>query len=87
MKLIYKYEVNFDYSYLVIPKGATIVKAVSQNDKIYIWCMFDEDTKSMQEGRTFRIFATGEQIPMHLTYIDTVFERGYVWHIFEEVTA
>ena len=87
MKLIYKYELNFEYSYIVIPKGATIVKAGGQNDAIYIWCMFDESNNSIQEGRTFRIFGTGEQIPEHLTYIDTVFERRYVWHIFEEVAT
>lgn len=64
--------------------GAELLKIGYQNDILMLWYSKKVDNEAT-EKRTFRIMGTGHQIDAidGVNYIDTVFQDGFVWHIFE----
>jgi hypothetical protein len=52
-----------------------------QNGVVTLWCAVDED--SSPASRTFHIAGTGHVLPQDPSYLGTVFDRQFVWHIFE----
>ena len=74
---------------LSLPKDAEILKVAGQGDEIFLWARLDS-TKSKQV-RTFRAFATGQQIDddLNLKFIDTAFvgvDDTLVFHVFEDLS-
>ena len=89
MKTIHKYQLTQTSSErtmtVEMPQFHEIVRLDLQNNVITIWAIVDTDTQLYKE--TFHIFGTGHRIPEHskFEYVGTIFQFGFVWHIFHEV--
>jgi hypothetical protein len=81
MKRIYKYELK--EGSVEMPIGAKILSIQYQNNRPYIWALVDTDVEC--EFRYFALVATGEDFPEadDFTYINTIQDGPFVWHIFE----
>ena len=93
MKRIYKYE--FKKGSVEMPIGAKILSIQDQDhrlhifqddrldDRLHIWALVDTDAE--YEFRYFTIVGTGHDFPEadDYTYINTIQDRSFVWHIFE----
>jgi hypothetical protein len=81
MKRIYKYELK--EGSVEMPIGAKILSTQTQNDRPYIWTLVDIDAEC--EFRNFAIVGTGHDFPEadDFTYINTIQDGQFVWHIFE----
>ena len=79
MKTVYKYPVGE----IQLPKGAKILTAKRQNDKVVLWA--EVDTEQVLEHRTIHVYGTGHLIPDNACYISTVIDGIFVWHIYEVV--
>lgn len=79
MKTIYKYNTGE----VTMPKDAKVLKAGIQNGVVYVWA--EVDTKAPIEERHFVVYGTGWEIATdrNLSYIDTVFDGPFVWHVYE----
>ncbi len=67
---------------LDLPFGAIVLKVAEQNEMITLWAEVDPELDTIK--RTFIIRGTGHEVPEgQLEYLDSVFIRGYVWHIYE----
>lgn len=81
---IYKYPIDIRDEQLVkMPKDAKILTVQMQGDNPTLWALVDE--KAEKEYRKIRIIGTGHPIPDadSLTYIGTIQERMFLWHVFE----
>lgn len=78
MKKIYKYPVKTG---LEIPRSAQVVKTEMQDGNIFIWAIVDPAEKTIV--RDFSFYGTGHELPPHASYIGTVFEGPFVWHVME----
>lgn len=92
---IYKYQLwsGIGTTNIEMPKGAKILSFQYQQKTIcavtkqgfgilYIWCLIDETQP--KEIREFVMVGTGFEFDSSkLTYIGTVQEEQYVWHLFE----
>ena len=78
MKTIYKYPTGS----IQIPKGARVLTAGCQSGEFYIWA--EVDTEAPLEDRKFVVYGTGWEISEDkLSYVSTVFEHVFVWHVYE----
>lgn len=82
---IYKYTMTayHEEQVLYLKGGARIKKLGVQGDRICLWAIVNPEAVSL-ERRTFLVIATGENVPEHTTYLDTVFMGDRVWHVFEK---
>ncbi len=82
MKRIYKYEFE-DGRGVEMPIGAKILTIQNQNNRAYIWALVDTDVEC--DFRYFTIVGTGQDFPEadDFTYINTIQDGPFVWHIFE----
>lgn len=90
MTRIFKYQVagdGFDEWEVEMPVGAKILSAGIQYNKLMVWAIVNVDAP--MEKRTIGFYGTGSKLPDDFTkdhrHISTVFEGGFVWHIFEIV--
>jgi hypothetical protein len=83
MKRIYKYELK--EGSVEMPIGAKILSIQYQNNRPYIWALVDTDVEC--DFRYFTIVGTGEDFPEadDFTYINTIQDGPFVWHIFEYI--
>jgi len=84
MKKIYKYPLT-DIQSVVLPKGAQVLKVGMQGDQMMIWAMVDENPAEFIE-RKFEVLGTGDSFDYdkkNYRYIDSIFDRPFVWHVFE----
>lgn len=82
MKVIYKYDLT---PTVLLPKGASVLKAGMQNGGLYIWALVDPNEKTHIE-KTFEVIGTGhpfEHNGLKYRFIDTIFDGPFVWHIWE----
>lgn len=83
---IYKYPLEVkDRQVVSVPQGAKVLSVQMQNGKITIWALCPDAT-AVHESRTFHIFGTGHDLPEIAnagSFVATVQERSFVWHIFE----
>jgi hypothetical protein len=91
MNKIYKY-VAFDFSrplkedfvYLTLPAGAKVISIGMQGPCLCLWAVVNTGPERLKETRIFEIYGTGFEIKPHgRTFIGTVFDRNFVWHVFE----
>jgi len=88
-KVVWKYQFGMrsDRSVFSMPRGAIIRRAAMQGGKITLWAEVAPDPvdgpHTEYEQRYFIIIPTGIHWYSDLTYIDTVFDGEYVWHIYE----
>jgi hypothetical protein len=82
MKRIYKYELK-DGRGVEMPIGAKVLTIQTQNGLPYIWALVDTDVEC--DFRYFTIVGTGHDFPEadDFTYINTIQDGPFVWHIFE----
>ncbi len=91
MKTIHKQHLDLaDRQELVLPVDARILHLGWQHDQITIWYLCNvylSDATTLGETRTFVVHGTGMAFEdSGLKYIGTAFsDRGFVWHIFEEL--
>lgn len=87
MATIWKFKLDIcDFQEIEMPIGSTIL-CFQMNDNIpCIWASVNEDAPRIK--RSFVIVGTGNPMPTPTgvrTYIGTVQERIFVWHLFEVV--
>jgi hypothetical protein len=91
MNTIYKYPIsNTDKQTIQMPRGALILTAGMQENDIYLWAQV-YDNNPMAD-RQIEIIGTGFPIEEneaigYLSYINTVFDGAFVWHIFERLQS
>lgn len=83
--VIHKYELHAGETVLQLPEAADPVHLAIQHGKLCLWAMLDP--LATRVSRRFLVCATGEAIPSSTSYLGTVLESVYVWHVFERVTA
>jgi hypothetical protein len=87
-KVIFKYQIPIsDQFNLWLPVGAVIRSLDKGHRQIgsqaYLWVEHNYPLKN-NEDREFRFFGTGHTITAdNHTYIDTLHDEGYVWHLYE----
>lgn len=65
-----------------LPKHVCEIKKVAiQNREWFVWCEVNLD-KPSKSSRTLYIIGTGRPVPYGKNYLDSVFDRVYVWHIY-----
>ena len=101
MKTVWKYQIqlglkkNFEEDLsewtVEIPKGAQILSIQAQFGQPVFWALIDTEAELIK--RKFRIFSTGEKIPVGTMYGKYVhhgtlqIEGGrWAWHLFEVVS-
>ena len=82
MKFVYKYPIKSGVvNTLTVPHDAKVLHVAIQNACICLWIMVD--TAYPNTERDFKIFGTGMPVPYSASYIGTVQDLSFVWHIFE----
>ena len=82
MRVIYKYELA---KTIMMPINSQVLKAGMQNGIMYIWVLVDNNELDASE-RNFEIFGTGHSFEFDYlthTYIDSLPDGPFVWHIWE----
>ena len=85
MKKIYKYPIEIiDIQMVKLPKEAIILTVQLQHGKPFIWVYVDPN-EIEAEDVTLRVYMTGQEIDdsLDLTYVGTIQENGFVWHVFK----
>ena len=81
-----KYQVSSDTSQQVtveMREGATIRAVGMQNHQIHVWAETPIKANPLTVTRTFRVVATGSDLPDPGNYVGTVFDGPWVWHVCE----
>lgn len=84
MTVIHKFTLTHDNQSFALPANAQVLSAGIPKELIVIWVLLDERAPKIK--RWFRFFGTGEQIaqsPEALCFVQTVFYKDLVWHVFE----
>jgi hypothetical protein len=82
MRVIYKYELA---KTIMMPINSQVLKAGMQNGIMYIWALVEPNEKQTYECN-FEILGTGHSFEFDYlthTYIDSLFDGPFVWHIWE----
>ena len=82
MRTIYKYELT---RVVTLPINSQVLKAGMQNGSMYIWVLIDPNEKQTYYAN-FEIIGTGHTFEFDYlthTYIDSLFDGPFVWHILE----
>lgn len=85
MKTIHKFgPLKQGENKVLMRQGAQILTAQIKDVDLYLWALVDTDAK--QQERVFDIVGTGQDLGEfeNRTYITTVQDYGFVWHIFEK---
>lgn len=93
MKTIWKYPFYVEGTVVIeMPKGAQIlpyVAADAHSNLLVIWAEVDDNPDVPKEDKIIRVVGTGTEIPKVsppnvLTYIGTVPNGPWVWHVYEQ---
>ena len=84
-QVIYKYPLELTTSNtLRLPFGAELLLVGLQGGVINVWAKV-EDSEEEFEDHHIRIYGTGHLLSdSEKEYLGSVFQGGYVWHIYEE---
>jgi hypothetical protein len=84
MKTIYKYEIGFPRSVILLPAACTILSCQIQRGTIFVWAEVNPDEPDVEVE--FECFGTGHSLPPdhheYLTYLNTVQDGPLVWHVY-----
>ena len=87
MKTIYKFKLPIrDVAEQYIPKGSKVLSVGMQGDNLCFWAEVDTAEKEFVLRR-FRVAGTGYPLECGMKlgrFLGTVFERVFVWHVYEE---
>ena len=85
MNSIWKFEIdpNAGLQQVEMPKGSQIMSVGVKNGVVCIWAAVD--TTATDDERLIEVLATGECFSkeIHRSYIGTVKQGAYIWHVFE----
>jgi hypothetical protein len=83
--LKYPLEVT-DEQEVTIPHPATVLSVQLQGDQICLWALTDPEGAPVK--RIIRFFGTGHTIPSDedFSYLGTVQEPPFVWHVLAKIT-
>jgi hypothetical protein len=79
-----KYQISCNTSQqadVLMPAHAVIRAVGMQNERIYAWA--ETDGVGGAVTRTFCVVPTGGNVPYAGSYLGTVFEGPFVWHMYE----
>lgn len=83
---IYKYPLEFTNTQpFVLPLGSKILTVQMQNDKPFIWVLFN-NAVTQTEVRELTVVGTGYEFNLSTPgdkYVGTFQENSFVWHLFE----
>lgn len=81
---IFKYPLNEgSRNRVVLPSGFVPLHVAAQNNKICVWCMVC--ASNPDAIGIFHVVGTGwEFSPEYKTYLGTVLNNGFVWHVWSE---
>jgi hypothetical protein len=82
MRVIYKYELT---QRIQLPIDSQVLKVGMQNGIMQMWVLVDPNEKQTSQ-RNFEIIGTGHSFEFDYlthTYIDSLFDGPFVWHIWE----
>jgi len=82
MRVIYKYELA---RAVQLPIDSQVLKVGIQNGIMQMWVLVDPNEKQTSQ-RNFEIIGTGHSFEFDYlthTYIDSLFDGPFVWHIWE----
>lgn len=84
MKTIYKYPIQLaNFQRVAMPAGADILSCAMQNGVLCLWAVVDP-TLNVKDDKFICINGTGNEITEDVKkFIGTVFDRNFVWHVFE----
>jgi len=81
-EVIFKYPLKTMVSIIEIPASAKILCVQMQHGVATIWVQLAKDDPTTK--RSFAFVGTGSELPSQCkTYIGTIQDDGYVWHIYE----
>ncbi len=83
MRTIFKYTLDYGIgksTRLMVPVGAKVLTFQMQGDNIVGW--FEVFSKAKMHEVEFGIIGTGHEIPDFATYVATVQDGPFVWHIY-----
>ena len=82
-KKVWKWVIPY-HSHLTVslPVNAKPVKVGMQYNHVVIWIELDTEVTDKVD-HVFKAFPTGGEIPWKTNHIDTIFDSGYVWHVYE----
>ena len=70
-----------------LPKNSSILSVKVAGDDLNMWFKFNPVNKDNLESYTIRIVGTGFETPTDgFSYIDTIIDGMFVWHIFIKQT-
>lgn len=67
---------------VLMNEGAVIRAVGMQDGAIYAWAE-NPGGEPLNVPRTFRVIGTGWDVPDPGTYLGTVFDGPFVWHVYE----
>jgi hypothetical protein len=84
--VIYKYPLKLvAVQPVAMPEGARILSVANQNGIICLWAEI-ADPSAVAKARAIEIIGTGNRFPdAYRTFIGTVLDGKYVWHVFERM--
>jgi hypothetical protein len=88
-KQVWKFKLQMDdyiandvVASVVMPRGAEVIAAASQDEWICLWALVDVGNEP--ESRRFVIYGTGHDIVrLNLKHVSTFQVRSLVFHVFE----
>lgn len=86
-KTIWKYKIP-DQTCLEVelPLGAMPVWGHIQDGEVTVWFELDPKNRS-KETRKFSVYATGADIPLAATYVTSIWDIRWIWHVYEVTNA
>ena len=82
MQIIYKYKYQENIS---VPVGAEFLTADMQHSHIILWFSVNPTASTTQ--RKFKVVGTGQYYDaVGLSYLTTIFDGQFVWHLFERIS-
>lgn len=84
MKTIYKYPIQLvDMQFVEMPANAEIISTAMQGGVLCLWAMVDS-SHNVNDSKAIAVVGTGNPFPDDVKkFIGTVFDRNFVWHVFE----
>lgn len=64
-----------------MPPSLGVQHVGMQNGVVTLWCL--ADVNAQRVTRHFHLAGTGQITPPEPCYLGTVFDRQFVWHVFE----
>lgn len=81
MKKIFKLQLKKKSDWYKVPVGAKFLEFHMQGYNYFAWYEFDT-TVQLAEDVCLSVYGTGVEIPLHETYIKTIFDGPMVWHLY-----